>query len=75
MMILSSLFFAVVSVVRRRFSGLKEVGMLSRRKSVSAPIQILLCAFDCFALFVINQENHFEFSPIDYWLPLAPQVW
>src|SRR6266853_2496615 len=60
MMILSSLFFAVVSVVRRRFLGLKVLGMLSpRRKSVSAPIQILLCAFDCLALFVIIEENPF----------------
>ncbi len=33
--------------------------MLPRRKSVSAPIQILLCAFDCLALFVIIEENSF----------------
>ena len=71
---------SVFMMVSSRLAGficgfdLKKGGDAPQAKSLSAPIQIVLCAFDCFALFVVNQENHFEFSPIDYSPPLATQV-
>jgi len=76
--ILSSLFFAVVSVVRRRFPGLKVVGMLSpRRKSVSTPIQIL-CAHLTASRSLLLLKKILFISPEDYlpppaaWISLVP---
>ncbi len=44
---------------------LKKGGDAPQAKSLSAPIQIVLCAFDCFALFVVNHEKPFQPSPIE----------
>ena len=70
---------SVFMMVSSRLAGficgfdLKKGGDAPQAKSLSAPIQIVLCAFDCFALFVITQENPFQPRPIDYWPP--PAAW